>query len=171
MSGIILVAVKNKKLVLFSDSSVLSSGENNCSCVYLYPGAVLTRWTFCSYIVDHVHCHIACSEIVLPCISLNVDRRHNVWSNIYLLYYTIPSTQHKIKSYRYMFRLKKSSSGVSKNHKINYNMPVHIWDPRWFTMCLCFDDWIMHNKVFLLPQCHHMFLWTSAVSLLVVAIV
>ena len=28
-----------------------------------------------------------------------------------------------------MFRLKKSSSGVSKNHKINYNMPVHIWDP------------------------------------------
>jgi len=26
-----------------------------------------------------------------------------------------------------MFRLKKSSSGVSKNHKINYNMPVHIW--------------------------------------------
>ena len=28
-----------------------------------------------------------------------------------------------------MFRLNKSSSGVSKNHKTNYNMPVHIWDP------------------------------------------
>jgi len=34
---------------------------------------------------------------------------------IYLLYYTIPSTQHKSQSYRYMFRLNKSSSGVSKN--------------------------------------------------------
>jgi len=33
-----------------------------------------------------------------------------------------------------MFRLKKSSSGVSKNAEINYNMPVHIWDPRWLTM-------------------------------------
>jgi len=28
-----------------------------------------------------------------------------------------------------MFRLKKSSPGVSKNHKINYNMPVHITEP------------------------------------------
>ena len=28
-----------------------------------------------------------------------------------------------------MFRLNKSSSGVSKNHKTNYNMSVHIWDP------------------------------------------
>ena len=36
--------------------------------------------------------------------------------SIYLLYYTIPSTQHKSQSYRYMFRLNKSSSGVSKNH-------------------------------------------------------
>ena len=43
---------------------------------------------------------------------------------IYLLYYIIPSTQHKSLSYRYMFRLNKSSSGVSKNHKTNYNMPV-----------------------------------------------
>jgi len=30
-----------------------------------------------------------------------------------------------------MFRLNKSSSGVSKNHKTNYNMPVHIWDPKY----------------------------------------
>ena len=37
-------------------------------------------------------------------------------NSIYLLYYTIPSTQHKSQSYRYMFRLNKSSSGVSKNH-------------------------------------------------------
>jgi len=29
-----------------------------------------------------------------------------------------------------MFRLNKSSSGVSKNHKTNHNMPVHIWDPK-----------------------------------------
>ena len=29
-----------------------------------------------------------------------------------------------------MFRLKNSSSGVSKNLKINYNMSAHIWDPR-----------------------------------------
>jgi len=35
-----------------------------------------------------------------------------------------------------MFRLKESSSGVSRNHKINYNMPVHICDPRWLTMCV-----------------------------------
>jgi len=35
-----------------------------------------------------------------------------------------------------MFRLNKSSSGVSKNHKTNYNMPVHIWDPRWLTKCV-----------------------------------
>ena len=33
----------------------------------------------------------------------------------YLLYYTIPSTEHKSQSYRYMFRFNKSSSGVSKN--------------------------------------------------------
>ena len=38
---------------------------------------------------------------------------------IYLLYYKIPSPQHKNLSYRYMFRINKSSSGVSKNHKIN----------------------------------------------------
>ena len=31
---------------------------------------------------------------------------------------------------------KKSFSGVSKNHKTNYNTPVHIWDPRWLTMCV-----------------------------------
>jgi len=35
-----------------------------------------------------------------------------------------------------MFRLNKSSSGASKNHKTNYNMTVHIWDPRWLTMCV-----------------------------------
>ena len=39
---------------------------------------------------------------------------------IYLLYYTIPSTQHKSQSYRYMFRLNKSSSGLSKDH--NYRI-------------------------------------------------
>jgi len=32
---------------------------------------------------------------------------------MYLLYYTIPSTQHKSQSYLYMFRLNKSPSGVS----------------------------------------------------------
>jgi len=36
-------------------------------------------------------------------------------NSIYLLYYTSPSTQHKSQSYHYMFRLNKSSSGVSKN--------------------------------------------------------
>jgi hypothetical protein len=52
------------------------------------------------------------------------------------LLYIIQSTQHNSQSYRYMFRLNKSSSGVSKNHKTNHNMPVHIWDPRWLTMCV-----------------------------------
>ena len=37
-------------------------------------------------------------------------------SSIYLFYYKIPSTQHKSQSYCYMFRLNKSSSGVSKSH-------------------------------------------------------
>ena len=55
---------------------------------------------------------------------------------IFTLLYIIPSTQHNSLSYRYMFRLNKSSSGVSKNHKTNYNTPVHIWDPRWLTMCV-----------------------------------
>jgi len=40
---------------------------------------------------------------------------------VYLPYYIIPSTQHISQSYRYMFRLNKSSSGVSKNH--NLDMP------------------------------------------------
>ena len=39
----------------------------------------------------------------------------NFYVFIYLLYYIIPSTQHNSLSYRYMFRLNKSSSGVSKN--------------------------------------------------------
>ena len=52
-----------------------------------------------------------------------------LWSYLFTLLYIIQSTQHKSLSYRYMFRLNKSSSGVSKNHKTYYNMPVHIWDP------------------------------------------
>jgi len=37
-----------------------------------------------------------------------------------------------------MFRINESSAGVSRNNKINYKTPVHIWDPRWFTMCVGF---------------------------------
>ena len=37
---------------------------------------------------------------------------------IVTLLYIIPSTQHKVLNYRYMFRLNKSSSGLSKNHKL-----------------------------------------------------
>ena len=40
-----------------------------------------------------------------------------------------------------MFRLKKSSSGESKNHKINYNMPVHIL---WF-LDTPEDDFLSRN--------------------------
>jgi len=36
--------------------------------------------------------------------------------DIFTLLRMIPSTQHKSLSYRYMFRLNKSSSGVPKNH-------------------------------------------------------
>jgi hypothetical protein len=60
---------------------------------------------------------------------------------IFTLLYIIQSTLHKSQSYRYMFRLNKSSSGVSKNHKTNYNTPVHIWDPRWLTMCFGIRKW------------------------------
>jgi len=51
---------------------------------------------------------------------------------IFTLLYIIPSTQHKSLSYRYMFRLNKSSTGVSKNHKTYYNITIII--------SLCFLD-------------------------------
>jgi len=47
-------------------------------------------------------------------------------NSIYLRYYTIPSTQHKSQSYRYMFRLNKSSSGVSKNQNYRRTPPSPI---------------------------------------------
>ena len=63
-------------------------------------------------------------------------------NSIYLLFiYIIQSTQHKSQSYRYMFRLNKSSSGVSKKHKTNHNKPVHIWDPIWLTLCVGIRIW------------------------------
>ena len=43
---------------------------------------------------------------------------------IFTLLYIIPSTQHISQTYGYIFRLNKSSSGVSKNHKL-------------ITICLC----------------------------------
>jgi len=33
-------------------------------------------------------------------------------------------------------RKKKVIFELSKNHKINYKTPVHIWDPRWLTTCV-----------------------------------
>ena len=72
--------------------------------------------------------------IASPCCFLR--QIQTLLINIFTFLYIIPSTQHKSLSYRYMFRLNKSSSGVSKNHKTNYNMLVHIWDPRWLTTCV-----------------------------------
>ena len=62
----------------------------------------------------------------------------------YLLYYTIPSTQHKSQSYRYMFRLNKSSSGVSENHNYLQYACAHLGSQMAHNVC-----WDSHIKWFL----------------------
>ena len=65
-------------------------------------------------------------------------RQHTVITqNVIYIYFIIQFRQHniKVKVTATYFDLTSHLQAYLRT-KTNYNMPVHIWDPRWLTVCV-----------------------------------